>query len=932
MPNSRAFRIFADWLVALPAVVAVGVLLLTLALAPATQAQVIDPTFPVTNGLNGHVFLLGDTLYVGGDLTWVGTANGSCVALDASDGHPVAPWPRVQSDFVDNVWLRRARAATPDGSGGCFVAGSFDSVSGVRRFHLAHIRGDGTLDAWNPTVPTSWSPKCLLLHSDSLLLVGGYQNGTGQPLLGAVSTRSGAVLWTATGSGTMVSALATDGTTLYAGGLFTALGGQARSNIAAVDPLTGLATAWNPGADNQVTSLAIGDSAVYAGGTFTHAGGATRTGVVALDPASGAATPWNASLGSAYVNALALAGTTLYVGGSFGTIGGQSRGSLGAIDTRTGQALTWNPAIASQVIALVTEGGVVYVGGSFWAGANPVARSLAAIDGISGVLAPWTSGTDDPVQGLALGSGRLFVVGAGACGGLTRVHAASIEASSGRITDWDPHPDAAIATFASDGSRLLVGGYFAHIAGQPRNGLAAFDRNTGQLLPWDPAAGRPGVKVQHMVIRGRTLYLDGWTGSPYGATALAALDLDTGAVLPWSVNASGDRYFQISSLFALGSRVYILGDFFTVNGVSRRSAAAVDVITGTLSSWNPQLTGWTSAGFPNGGKIYLAGNITAAAGQQVFTWVAVDTVTGAVTGAPLPNVGAPNVVAVDGSTLYTGGSTGTSDPAPYPRTEAHAVDLTTGAKLPWYVGIFRQADPLFGTSSIAERSGEVWLTGDFDKARDAIRHGLAHVLPADGTAPVVTVDAPSDAPLLLGSTYTSSWVATDEQRVLSANLYLSRTGSLGPWELLAGGIEGTSAYAWTVGGPASTDCFLRVEARDLAGNQASATTAAPFVIADTTALLAVGPLAPTAHVALAPPAPTPTRGRATIEYELPARTLVRLALFDLQGREVAMLDQGERDPGRRVAVLDAAGLRPGLYLVRLQAGQVNLHQRLIIIR
>jgi hypothetical protein len=67
------------------------------------------------------------------------------------------------------------------------------------------------------------------------------------------------------------------GSTVYAGGGFTSIGGQARNRIAALDATAGTATAWNPNASGSVWALAVSGSTVYAGGYFTSMGGRPQT-------------------------------------------------------------------------------------------------------------------------------------------------------------------------------------------------------------------------------------------------------------------------------------------------------------------------------------------------------------------------------------------------------------------------------------------------------------------------------------------------------------------------------------------------------------------------------------------------------------------------------------------------------------------------------
>ncbi|HLT48365.1 MAG TPA: S8 family serine peptidase, partial [Rubricoccaceae bacterium] len=62
--------------------------------------------------------------------------------------------------------------------------------------------------------------------------------------------------------------------------------------------------------------------------------------------------------------------------------------------------------------------------------------------------------------------------------------------------------------------------------------------------------------------------------------------------------------------------------------------------------------------------------------------------------------------------------------------------------------------------------------------------------------------------------------------------------------------------------------------------------------------------------------PNPFRGRAVVPFEVPEAAQVRVSVYDVLGREVAVLADGRFEAGRYEATLDGAGLAAGLYLVR----------------
>jgi hypothetical protein len=78
--------------------------------------------------------------------------------------------------------------------------------------------------------------------------------------------------------------------------------------------------------------------------------------------------------------------------------------------------------------------------------------------------------------------------------------------------------------------------------------------------------------------------------------------------------------------------------------------------------------------------------------------------------------------------------------------------------------------------------------------------------------------------------------------------------------------------------------------------------------------------------------PNPFQDRATLRYELPEAASVRIVVYDLLGREVAVIVDGELGAGRHAAVLDGRALAAGVYVVRMTAGERALTQRLTLAR
>jgi hypothetical protein len=110
-------------------------------------------------------------------------------------------------------------------------------------------------------------------------------------------------------------------------------------------------------------------------------------------------------------------------------------------------------------------------------------------------------------------------------------------------------------------------------------------------------------------------------------------------------------------------------------------------------------------------------------------------------------------------------------------------------------------------------------------------------------------------------------------------------------------------------------------ATDDAGNT-SEFTATPAVVVTSEG----GPEAPAAF-ALHEATPNPFSSRTALRYEVAEVGHVRLAVYDLLGREVAVLVDGPREADRHEAVLDGARFPAGIYLVRMTTEGGLTHTR-----
>jgi hypothetical protein len=651
---------------------------LTAAVTTFVDGQVVDPKYWLPNGEVRAVVRHGDVIYLGGMFDRVAPNTGGGAAIDKESGSILNPYLGITG---------QVSAAVSDGAGGWYIAGSFTSVGNLARNRLAHVQADGTVSSWNPSAD---APVYELVVAGSTIYLGGqfgFINGVARSRIAAVDRTTGALMSWSPGAygntnGTVHSIVPTQDA-VYVGGDFTAIGGQSRGRLAALDPATGSALSWNPNANERVEIYGLLGSSICVGGSFTSIGGQSRNRLAMVDATTGLATEWNPNVNrSVFVGVLS--DSTLYIGGDFSAVGGQTRRSIAEVHLDSGLPTDWNPSAIQpsfpDVRAILVDGQTIYIGGTFASVGGEPRENLAAVGRASGLPTDWIPVSGNSVACLA-GSDDTIFAGGITFGGALRRHLAALDVSTGELTEWAPfvdgsEPPLGITAIAAAGSTVYVGGYFQQIEGVPRSHLAAIDAGTGMPTSWNPQVDGTVYALQ---LDDTNAYAAGWFGNVSGTARrnLAGIRRDDASVTAWNPDPNG----PVWSILMDGSSVYLGGAFTSVGGQSRSRIASVDVASGAPGAWNPNSNGSVFALHKEGNAIYAGGKFTNVGGAARQNVAALNVVTGGATAWNPAANDTVTAIASDVAAIYLGGKFTSAGGAT--RSCLAAIDPATAAALDW---------------------------------------------------------------------------------------------------------------------------------------------------------------------------------------------------------------------------------------------------------
>jgi uncharacterized delta-60 repeat protein len=544
----------------------------------------------------------------------------------------------------------------PDGK--ILLGGYFTSVWGVPRSHLARLNPDGTLDpVFNPNVNADANVYAIVRQADGKILVGGrFQSIGGQarsriarldPVTGTPDS------FNPIADGTVGAiTLQTDGKILVAGS-FQGIGGQARNYLARLDPTTGSADSFNPnpdiGSQGGIYAIIVQpDGRILVGGRFTAIGGQARNNLARLDPSTGLLDSFNPNPSGTISQIVVQPDGKILVRGDFGSIGGQNRYRMARLDPVTGLADSFSPAPGVPTyfydMALQPDGKIL-AGGAFVGTVGGEVRSgIARLDpntGLADSFDPYTTvnghtsavgnaGRSVPegqfipalVQTVALQADGKVLLGGyfdelSPNGGsaIRRIQIARVESDglADRTLDLNLIGENIYASAVQPDGKVVIAGSFSSVLGIARNKLARLKTDGTLDMAFDPNASD---EVDAVMVQADGKILVGGAFTNIGGQTrnyLARLDPATGAADPFDANAN-DRVNAIAA--QTDGKILVGGKFTSIGGQSRSRMARLDPTSGAADSFDPAADGKVnSIAVLTDGRIVVGGEFSNIGGQ-----------------------------------------------------------------------------------------------------------------------------------------------------------------------------------------------------------------------------------------------------------------------------------------------------------------------------
>jgi hypothetical protein len=682
------------------------------------MGQELDSTMWVTNGAVNSIAQSGNTIYVGGEFTYVGPHTGAGAVIDPNSGKTSAKFPAVDGHIYSSL---------ADGKGGWYIGGVFTKVGAIPRNNIAHITRDFEVDqnfhpdvlVWGDRLGSQYGGgvNAMALSGDTLFIGGNFSEINKQKArnLAAFNTVTGAVFdWHLNQVGVgEVASMAIAGSRLFVAGQFSSYDDKGNllfnKQLVAFDTKTSHITDFRIEADDEILQMGVVGNELYVSGRFMNIAGKRRGGIASIDTQTGLVTEWDIhnAVENAYTKAMTVNDETVFVTGYF-ILDGNSKDVL-IIDHRTKSVKSWyfNSFSQGLIESLAFLDQTLYLGGTFEKIMDYPRANLFAIDINTGAIKDWNPFAGGAVKTLSISNGKIFAGGLFASiGGTKRNNLVALDATNGTALPWDPNPDSWVASIGIYKDLVYVGGGFRNIGGKERNSFAAVNIATGQAneLNLNISQGYP-FKI---ISSGSTLYLLGIFNSIGGQTRnyIAALDAVSGKITDWNPEVDDLIY----TLLVSGNKIYIGGFFDYIKSVPRRRLGCIDRITGEVTDWrcDVESDAAVSTLVEWGGNLYVSGAFTRLGGEDRNRLASVDTLTGKVLVWNPNSNGFVPTLTVHKNTIFAGGlftSIGEK-----PRSGLAAINPLTGIVHDWSPNGYGEVQKLLTTNNqlFVGLGGRLW--------------------------------------------------------------------------------------------------------------------------------------------------------------------------------------------------------------------------------
>jgi trimeric autotransporter adhesin len=676
-----------------------------------------------------------------------------------------------------------------------------------------------------------------------------------------------------------VAALRAHETGLYAGGWFTEAGGAAANYVAVWNGVS-----WQPvidafeanGVNGQVRAITSSPGSVWFAGNLTAAGGVTGTTRIAKWDIG--THTWH-KLGEGLFGQFAL--DLEHAAGQLIAISNDLLGPR-AFDF---QNETWNtipsPMPASIIDAHIANSGLVYARGNFSALAGPTAGSFAV----------W-NGTAWEAVGAGASDARNFITGVGE------------DVYVGLLN-------------LSDGGRTHGVGWWDGTEWK------ALGHGLGSTVNHPPAGTTP---VHAMVRSGEHLYVAGtfrWAGTA-AANGVARWNGSR-----WTPLGGPDALIDFRALAPAAAGV-IAGGLFTsidgtaMNGIARWEDGAWHALGDGVSGGNPFYGAGVHALYREGNDVYVGGSFTSAGGlaaTQVARW---DGSGWHALGSGLAQTGVVNAIIRYDGKLFVGG-----------QFQQLGDGTPTQSVAYWDGTSWRPAGAGIGSGYVrafAERGGDLFAIHDGHPAAVLRWTGSAWeqvaVFTHDGGVffqPRLYSLFANGSDLYVGGDFTHvngqrSWRIAKWDGSEWSNL-----GS-GVWRGRGVALEG-GVYAF-----AGSEDGLWVGGNFLAAGNTPSNNIALWRNFQWVPTSAEPEVEVPVRSALHQNYPNPFNAYTTVPFAVPQQAHVVLKVYDLLGRTVATLVDGQLPAGHHTARFDASGLPSGTYLYVMEAGDFREVRRMVLVK